>query len=173
MSLSLRKWSPLVVLVTLILAVDQLTKNWVIETLVMGETREIAPWLSPYLQLTRSYNTGIAFGLGSGGSGIFLVLSLLIIGGLLFYYAQSPRRADMQHIALGMVIGGALGNVIDRIQHGHVVDFVHVVIPGMVSNVSNIADHVIVIGVIVLIIDSFLDERRRAQQMETPQTETK
>jgi signal peptidase II len=171
MSVLLRKWSPLVILTGLILLIDQLTKAWVIENMVMRETRPLVDWLLPYVQLTRSYNTGIAFGLGSGGSGVFLVLSMLIIAGLLVFYWMSPPRADVQHIALGLVIGGALGNVIDRIQHGHVVDFVHIVIPELVSNVSNIADHMIVIGVIVLVIDSFLEERRAAEAAQSAPAE--
>lgn len=172
MSVSLRKWSPLLILAGLILIIDQLTKAWVIENMVMRETRPLVDWLLPYVQLTRSYNTGIAFGMGSGGSGVFLVLSILIIGGLLIFYWMSAPRADVQHIGLALIIGGALGNVIDRIQHGHVVDFVHIVIPGIVSNVSNIADHMIVLGVIVMVVDSFLEERRTAEAARQAQAET-
>lgn len=149
----MKKWLPLPLIVIAALLIDQLSKAWIVNNLEMGETWLVFPALHPYLQVTRSFNTGIAFGIGSGGSTIFLVLSVIIVGGLLAFYAMTPPEMRVQRWALALVIGGALGNIIDRVRFGHVVDFVHVVVPGIISNVSNFADHMIVIGVIVLLID--------------------
>lgn len=165
--MTLRKWLPLILIVCLAIAIDQISKNWVIANMVIGETIAPLPALQPFFQFTRSTNTGIAFGIGSGGSEIFLVLSSIITCALVYFYAQSRPDAHLQHIALSMVIGGAIGNVIDRIQHGHVVDFIHYVIPGLISNVSNLADHLIVIGVFLLIVETFLEDRRQARQPTT------
>jgi signal peptidase II len=61
---------------------------------------------------------------------------------------------------MGLICGGALGNVLDRLQHGFVVDFIHYQIPGVISNVSNLADHAIVLGVILIYVDSWLMDRK-------------
>ena len=64
-------------------------------------------------------------------------------------------------VLLSLVVGGGVGNILDRLQHGVVIDFVHIVIPNVLSNVSNFADHALVIGVIILIIDSVWTERQK------------
>ena len=79
-------------------------------------------------------------------------------------------------LATGIVVGGAIGNVIDRLQHGHVIDFIHYQIPGFVSNVSNLADHAIVGGVLLIIGESFWRERKlnanRSAEVEGGDSET-
>lgn len=164
MRAQLVKWAPFALIVSVIVAIDQISKAWVIENLAMGETMLVIPALHPYFQFTRSFNTGIAFGLGEDYSQLFLILILVIILVLLWIYARSSDDETITRICLSMVIGGALGNVIDRVQHGHVVDFIHLRIPDLFSNVSNLADHAIVIGVGVLLIYSILSERRERQQ---------
>ena len=121
--------------------------------------------VSSMSDLTHTANTGVAFGLGEGSNIFFLVLALLLVSGLLWLYQQSKAKALLQHIALALIIGGALGNVIDRIQHGHVVDFVNIVLPTMFSNVSNFADHAIVIGVPLMLLDGFLQERKEKMSL--------
>lgn len=170
--MNLRKWLPLILIVSLAIALDQISKNWVIENMTIGETFAPLPALQPFFQFTRSTNTGIAFGIASGSSEIFFVISSLITIALVIFYGRSRANAHLQHIALSMVIGGALGNLLDRWQHGHVVDFIHYVIPGLISNVSNLADHLIVIGVFVLIVESFLEERRQAQHATASEAPT-
>lgn len=162
--MSLKKFLPLFIITPLILALDQFSKLWVVNNLELGETLVIDPALQPFLQITRTTNTGIAFGIGAGGGQIFLVLSIIVTIVLVVMYLQSESAARLQQIALSIVIAGALGNIIDRARLGHVIDFVHVEIPNAISNVSNFADHAVVIGVIVLLIDGFLSERRAHQQ---------
>jgi len=152
--------------------IDQVAKLWIIRNLEINETILPLAALHPYLQITRISNTGIAFGIGSGGSSLFLILSLLIMAVLLYIYARSKPSEIRQHIAMAMIWGGASGNVVDRIQYGHVVDFVHLVVPGLISNVSNFADHAIVIGVGILLVDSFLQERRERKADQQKQADT-
>lgn len=166
-----RKWLPLVFCSLLVLAVDQLAKNWMIEHVPLGQTILLFPALHPYLQITHTTNTGIAFGIGIGGNTLALILSIIIITGLLIYYGRYPHQTLVQPIGLGLVIGGALGNVIDRIQYGAVVDFVHIVIPGLISNVSNFADHAIVIGVCCLLLDAWVQDRREKRTAQPPTSE--
>jgi len=86
---------------------------------------------------------------------------MLIITGLLIYYWRSQKDDRvLMMIALGLVVGGALGNILDRVQHGHVVDFIHYQIPGLISNVSNLADHAIVLGVFMLMFDNWQEGRK-------------
>lgn len=159
--MSLKKWSPLLVIASLVILLDQLTKLWIIDNVVVGQTIPILPSLQPYLQITRTTNTGFAFGIGEGGSSIILILSSIITLVLLWMYNNLSEADRLQHIAFAMLIGGALGNIIDRIRLNHVVDFVHITIPNVISNVSNFADHFVVLGVIILLIDSLLHEQKQ------------
>lgn len=159
--MSLKKWSPLLVIASLVILLDQLTKLWIIDNVVVGQTIPILPSLQPYLQITRTTNTGFAFGIGEGGSSIILILSSIITLVLLWMYNNLSEADRLQHIAFAMLIGGALGNIIDRIRLNHVVDFVHITIPNIISNVSNFADHFVVLGVIILLIDSLLHEQEQ------------
>jgi signal peptidase II len=156
---SIKKWLLLLLTSGLVIVIDQISKVWIVSSFEVGAG---FPLLAPVLYITRSTNTGVAFGLGEGGNQFFLVLVLVLIAGLFWMYYQSKANAFLQHIALALIIGGALGNLIDRIQHGYVVDFFHIVLPGIVSNVSNFADHAIVIGVPLMLLDGILDERREA-----------
>ncbi len=161
MSFRLRRWLILIVGVAIALLIDQTAKHWVVTNMQDGETRLLLESLHPYLQLTRTANTGIAFGLGSGSSEIFLVISAIIIIALLIYYSRAETLYPLEQIGLVLVIGGAIGNAIDRLRFSYVVDFVHVRIPPLgISNVSNFADHMIVIGVGLLLLASILQERR-------------
>jgi signal peptidase II len=166
----LRKWLPLFTVTGFIIALDQISKAWIVNNLNIGETILPIPALFPYFQFTRSTNTGFAFGIAEGGSSIILLVNIIIVLVLLYTYTRSAAKANLQHIALALVVGGALGNIIDRIQHGYVVDFFHIVIPNLISNVSNFADHAVVLGVIILLIDSYLEERREKRKLAETET---
>lgn len=170
MSPRIQKWLPLFIVTGFVLALDQISKAWVVANLEVYESAIPIPALYPYFQVTRTTNTGFAFGMGEGASTIIMVVSIIISAVLLYYYARSKSEAVLQHVALAMVMGGAIGNVIDRIQHGSVVDFFHIYIPNLISNVSNFADHAVVFGVIILIIDSYLEERREKRKVEDAET---
>jgi signal peptidase II len=165
MSDTVRKWFLLVLVVSIVFAIDQLAKAWVVSSMTVGETIEVIPPLAPYFQLTRVTNTGIAFGMFTGGNLVLLVLTSIVVVVLLLIYRSLPSHLRLQQIAFAMIIGGALGNIADRIRFGHVVDFVHIIIPNVVSNVSNFADHFVVIGVLLILLDTFLQERREKDKI--------
>jgi signal peptidase II len=154
----------LVSLILVVLLLDQVSKQWIIDNLHRGESIEPIPVLSDYFQLTRSYNNGAAFGFLPQASDLFLVVAIVVVISLLIYYPRIPDEATITRIATGLVCGGALGNVVDRVRHEHVVDFIHYQIPGIISNVSNIADHAIVLGVFLILLDSWLLERNAHKQ---------
>ena len=140
------------------LIADQVSKWWILEVARLPEVGRI-PLLEagPFtLDLTMVWNRGVTFGLLSGdGSWHHLALALLaaaIVGFLLRWMARAENR--LTAIALGAVVGGAIGNVIDRVRFGAVVDFVDTSAWGWHWYVFNVADAAIVCGVIVLVADA-------------------
>ena len=156
----MRKWFILGGSLSLTALADQASKHWIRANLEVYETVQPLPPLAPFFQLTRSSNTGAAFGIFPMAGDVFLVIALLIIGALLWYFRQVPAGGRLAPFAIGLVIGGAAGNVLDRLQHGHVIDFIHYQIPNVISNVSNLADHAIVFGVLLIIAESFWRDYR-------------
>jgi signal peptidase II len=82
---------------------------------------------------------------------VFLVIAVVVSVVLAWSYRQLTDDNWDGRIATLLIIGGALGNAIDRVIYGHVVDFIHYTIPGVISNVSNLADHAVVFGVFLMI----------------------
>ncbi len=160
----MRRWLLLIALIVAVLAVDQISKRIVVDTLRLGESVEPIPALGDVFQITRSQNSGAAFGFLSQAGDAFLIIAVVVVGVLLVYYQRVPANATLTRFGIGLVCGGALGNALDRIEYGSVVDFIHYQIPGVISNVSNLADHAIVIGVIVLFIDSWRSDRSTQKQ---------
>jgi len=105
-------------------------------------------------------NTGVSFGLFGGGAGrwILSAFSVLVAIALAVWATRSDRK--LMTAAIGLVMGGALGNVFDRIRFGGVVDFLDFSGTGLFPWIFNIADAGITVGVVLLILDSFLSERR-------------
>lgn len=145
----------------LVLLLDQFTK-WLIVAIVMQPQRVVE--VTGFFNLVLTHNTGVSFGLGSGSSAWILIgLSLAIVVGLLFWLRSQDR--NLPSLGLGLVIGGALGNVIDRIYAPGVIDFLD--FHGFLFNFPplyghwpafNVADSAITIGVGLLIFDGlFLD----------------
>lgn len=135
----------------LALAVDQISKGLVVARVGLGQSVELASWLAPVFQITHITNTGVAFGLLPGMSDLFVVIALVVVAILLFYYRQLPRGQWLVRAALGLQLGGALGNLLDRLIRGSVVDFVDVNFwPLREWPVFNVADASIVAGVVFL-----------------------
>jgi signal peptidase II len=153
-----RRWLFLLVVAGVVLALDQFTKNAVINNLMLGESQRLIPFLYPFFQVTRSENNGAAFGFLPQAGDIFLIIALVVVVIMVIFYPRVPEKARLTRFALGLIVGGALGNAFDRINHGAVIDFIHYTIPGIVSNVSNLADHAIVIGVLVIVLQSWRTE---------------
>lgn len=171
MSVKLKRWLILFGTTLSVLLVDQVTKLWVIDHLLLGETIQPLPFLSPFFQITRSFNNGAAFGFLPEVGDIFMVIAVFVVVGILFFYPRIPDEAVITRLATGMVAGGALGNALDRMTQGHVVDFIHYQIPNVISNVSNLADHAIVIGVLLIIYESWRLEQIEKRQQEATITE--
>ncbi len=151
MNAQIRRWLFVFAIIAAVLVVDQVTKHLVVTHLHLHETYQPIPALAPYFQITWSENTGSAFGFLPQAGDLFLIIALVISAVMLVYYPRVPDKARLVRLGMGLVIGGALGNAFDRVTHGAVIDFIHYQIPGVISNVSNPADHAIVIGVLLIV----------------------
>lgn len=160
----MKRWIQVVLVIAGVLLLDQLSKQIVTNELELYETYQPIPALSDFFQITRTYNMGAAFGFLPEAGDLFLIIAVVVVLALLYFYPRIPDAGHITRLATGMVVGGALGNAVDRIRYEHVVDFIHYRIPDVVSNVSNLADHAIVFGVILIFIDSFRLERMQKQQ---------
>lgn len=153
-------------LAALILASDQLSKRYIIATLDVHESRAPIPALDQLFQFTHIHNTGAAFGMFPAGGFIFTIIAIVVAVAIVVY----TRRLDAGHyllrIALGLQLGGALGNLIDRLRQGYVTDFLDFI---PFPFIFNIADLSIVSGVVVLfylMLLETLEERRQKQAQE-------
>lgn len=146
-------------LFALVLLLDQGSKYWILYVLDLP-SRESVPVL-PFFNLTMVWNRAITFGMLGGLAGmgriVFTVLALAVVLVLTIWLARTTR--PWVAAGLGAVMGGAIGNVIDRLHYGAVVDFVHLHAYGYSFYVFNLADASIDCGVAILLFDS-LTERR-------------
>jgi len=146
-------WLSLVVIV-----LDQATKFLVTRFLELYERVEVLP----VLDFTLLHNTGAAFSMLAGASGwqrwFFIGLALVVSLLLVIWIWRTPRGEKLLPLSLALILGGALGNVIDRVAHGYVVDFVHAHWGAAYFPAFNIADSAITIGALLLIVDAFREK---------------
>ena len=119
----------------------------------------------PYARIIHWQNTGAAFGIFQQFGDVFLVLSLIVSIAIIYYFPQVPHSEWYMRLAMGLQLGGAVGNLIDRIYQGHVTDFISV---GDFA-VFNVADSSISVGVAVLVLGMWLKERERKRLQVTPE----
>ncbi len=144
----------------LVVVFDQWTKNLVRDNLSLGEIWMPWEWLFPYARIVHWQNTGAAFGLGQDLSWLFTALAFVVIGAIIYYFPQVEPSSWLIRLALGLQMGGALGNLIDRLmQDMHVTDFVSI---GRFA-VWNIADASIFVGTLILIFGVWLEDRKQKQ----------
>lgn len=162
-----RRYWQIVAIAALIVVLDQWTKGLVRANIPLGGSWLPAPleWLSPYARIVHWYNTGAAFGLFQEGSMVFTVLAFIVIGLILYYYPQVEQADWSLRLAMSMQLGGATGNLIDRLTIGHVTDFISV---GKFP-VFNVADASITLGAAVLFLGVWMMERaeRKKKQERT------
>jgi signal peptidase II len=132
---------PVVIVAAIVITLDQVTKALVTGSIQRGEAVEV---IGP-LKFTLAYNDGIAFGLAGGGGIFVILLSMVALVALGAFIASAPDRLGTW-LAGGLILGGALGNMIDRIRIGHVTDFI--LLPNWPA--FNLADASITVGVVLL-----------------------
>ena len=150
----------LVAIALLVLVVDQLSKQCVVLRLRLGVPWNPIEWLGSYVSLTYITNTGAAFGMFPAFGTFFAVIAIVVVVVILLYYRQLSSGSWTMHIGLGLQLGGALGNLLDRIRWGHVVDFIDF----KVWPVFNVADASIVVGVALLALGILWDGERDTEE---------
>jgi signal peptidase II len=142
-----------------VVVLDQVTKFLVTRLLDLYERVVVLP----VLDFTLLHNTGAAFSLLADASGwqrvFFITLGIAVSVGLTVWIWRQPRGERLLPIALALIIGGAIGNVIDRVVYGYVVDFIHVHWGSAYFPAFNIADSAITVGAGLLILDAFRERR--------------
>jgi signal peptidase II len=142
---------------TVIIALDQWTK-WLVRTNIPAGQSWLPDsllWLSPYARIVHWYNKGAAFGIFQEGSMVFTVLAFIVSAAIIYYYPQVSKTDWPLRLAMSMQLGGAIGNLIDRLTIGHVTDFISV----STFPVFNIADSSISVGCVVLLLGVWWQER--------------
>lgn len=155
-------WAFLGAVALLTILADQASKAYVVAHLDLHESWMPLDFIEPVFRFTHVHNTGAAFGIFPQGGSIFLVIALVVSAVILYYYHQLPADAWLARLALGLQLGGALGNVIDRVRLGYVVDFFNV----EYWPVFNVADSCIVIGVLLLGLEILREEYQAARQAQ-------
>jgi signal peptidase II len=142
----------------LVVGLDQWTK-WLVRSNLAFQANWNPPslaWLTPYARIVHWHNSGAAFGSFQDGNAVFTVLAILVILAILYYYPRVDQRDWTLRLAMGLQLGGATGNLIDRLQMGRVTDFISI----GTFPVFNIADSAISIGVAVLLLGVWQRERQ-------------
>jgi signal peptidase II len=151
-------WLRWLVLSVLVIVLDQFSKNMVVANFQYGESK----YLLPFFNLVLVYNKGAAFSFLANASGwqreFFIAVTVVITAVLLWMMKHNQRNA-LLCAALALVIGGAFGNLYDRVMYGHVIDFIQWHAAGYYWPAFNIADSAICLGAGLLIWDSFRKPR--------------
>jgi signal peptidase II len=160
---------PFLLIASLIIALDQWTKTLVRENIPFGGTwlPNGWDWLSPYARIVHWQNSGAAFGLFQNGNLVFSVLAIIVIIVIIYYYPQVDPADWSLRVAMAMQTAGAAGNLLDRLMHQEVTDFISVGI----FPVFNVADASITVGVAVLLLGVWIKERAERREQLTENRE--
>lgn len=159
----MKSWSPYALLVVLAIALDQWIKQLVENGLAFQEKVD----LLPFLALFRTYNTGIAFSMFSsfGDTGL-VAIAALVVAFVLYRAVRTPAGHVLARIGFALIVGGALGNLIDRAVYGHVIDYILFHTPVWSFAVFNFADAFISVGAALVVFDELIGWRRETRSQD-------
>ena len=159
MSLKLR---PYLVVIIIIIFFDQLSKYIINSTFFLGESKQV---LGELIRFTFVFNPGGAFGITFGNYFLYTILSLAAVIAVIAYFFKADGQPKFIKLCFAMVVGGAVGNMIDRIMFGKVIDFIDVGIKSSRWYTFNIADSAITTGICLLILQELLPRRNRSEKI--------
>lgn len=149
------------VIALIIIAIDQLTKWIVMKTMELGEQITI---IENFFYLTSHRNSGAAWGILEGQMVFFYIITVIAVIIVVYYMQKYAKDSKLLALGLSFILGGAIGNFIDRLIHQEVVDFFDFIIFGYDFPIFNIADSALTIGVIFVIIAMIIDEKRERKR---------
>lgn len=142
----------------LVFVIDQLTKRWVQQSIPLYQAR---PVVGDYVRIVHTENTGAAMGLLPERTTLLSILSVFAVFAILYYYRQIASSSPLVAATLGMQLGGAFGNLVDRVGQGYVVDWIDVGIPGGWRFWAfNVADSSIVVGIVLVTLLLWIEEQK-------------
>ncbi|MEZ5499265.1 MAG: signal peptidase II [Steroidobacteraceae bacterium] len=148
----------------LLIVLDQLSKGYIETHLRLYESR----YVMPVFDIVRAHNTGAAFSFLDDASGwqrwFFTALAVAVSVAITVWLRRVPARGSVLAPGLACILAGALGNLLDRLQHGHVVDFLHFHWQQHSFPAFNLADSAITVGAALVLLDSWLEHRRSRDQ---------
>ncbi len=152
-------------LAAFVILIDQWTKWLVVKNMELGE--RIAVW-DPWLGILSHRNRGAAWGMLEGQMWLFTIITIAVIIGIVYFYHTEAKGKPLYQISLMLLLGGAIGNFIDRIFRGEVVDFADTFIPVINYHfpIFNIADAALTIAVVMLFIAIMLEERTEKKKVK-------
>lgn len=148
------------VLALLMILLDQGTKWLIVSKMQYGESIKI---IQDFIYITSHRNRGAAFGILQGKMWLFFIITAIVVVAVIFYLQKYGRKEPLLGTSLALILGGAIGNFIDRLFRGEVVDFIDVKLFSYDYPIFNIADSALVIGVILMIIYTIRDGREQKE----------
>jgi signal peptidase II len=149
------------VVALIVFLLDQGTKYLIATRMELGET---IPVIGSFFQITSHRNKGAAFGILQGQRELFIVITVVVVIAIIWYLRKTVRNGQkLLPFGLSLVLGGAIGNFLDRAIAGEVVDFARFNFGSYTFPIFNIADSAIVAGVAIIILDTLLDSRRQKE----------
>lgn len=139
---------------------DQGTKWLIVSKMQYGESIKI---IQDFIYITSHRNRGAAFGILQGKMWLFFIITAIVVVAVIFYLQKHGRKEPLLGTSLALILGGAIGNFIDRLFRGEVVDFIDVKLFSYDYPIFNIADSALVIGVILMIIYTIRDGREQKE----------
>ncbi|MGP4059738.1 signal peptidase II [Halobacillus sp. H74] len=146
------------IIAILLIFIDQWTKWLVVTKMDIGQSIQI---IENFFYLTSHRNQGAAWGILQGQMWFFYIITVVVIGFVIYYLHQYGKESRFIGIALSLILAGAIGNFIDRVFRKEVVDFANTYIFSYNFPIFNVADSALVIGVIFVMIATFIDERKK------------
>ncbi|GEL07311.1 signal peptidase II [Salisediminibacterium halotolerans] len=144
-----------------VIALDQITKYFVVRYMDIGES---IPLIDNVLYLTSHRNAGAAFGILQGQMWLFFIATIIVVSIIVYLMITQVQGSKWFGTSLGLVLGGAIGNFIDRMLAGEVVDFIDVFIFAYNYPIFNVADMALVTGVIMMMIHFIKEDRKEKKQ---------
>ncbi|MDP4105518.1 MAG: signal peptidase II [Bacillota bacterium] len=145
----------------LVILLDQVTKWLIVSKMAFGDS---IPIINNILYITSHRNRGAAWGILQGQMWLFYAITLVVIFAIIYYIQKAAKGKWLLGISLALMLGGAIGNFIDRVFRKEVVDFIHTFIFGYNFPVFNVADSSLCIGVVLLMIVMLRDERETKEK---------
>jgi signal peptidase II len=171
-----RRWAIFLGLAGLVVLFDQASKTWVDATFELASRRVAAgepggptEMVGDLVRIAKTYNDGAIFGLFNAAAPILAIVTLFVVAGIVWYeWRHGAAMGPLVTIGLGLLLGGAIGNLIDRFRFGHVIDFVDMGIGSSRWYAYNVSDAAVFVGILVLFAAALLGDRALPRRHKSP-----